>query len=1661
MSAHAPSRWLLVSLCAALCLVAFSLAAEPLSGNSNTKAQSGLAFTGRVYEGDKGTEPPSSTPISGVTVDLYCSHDANTYGNYARSATTDSSGYYSLDILETCEFYNIVQHNLVGYISAGATSVDGTPKGDDWIQFTYPLTGKTLTGNKFWDKRPATSTPTITPTPTPTPTPNFVLSGRVYDGDAGTEPPNSTPLQGVTVSLYCCTTQGSYGNFLRSSTTDATGWYGLEVHETCNYYNIVEADPSGYTSVGANSVGGTKIDDNWIQYVYPLSGKVLTGNKFWDKRPATGTPTSTSTCTWTPTITRTRTPTVTPTGTRPTNTPTPAPTQTPTSTRTGSATPTRTPTSARATETSTPAATATATMPPGCPDLLVNGDFETGSLPPWGASGSVGIGPGYNSPHGAWLGGMNNAGGELSQGVSIPTGVSPVRLEFVWMAWTDIDQPGDVLDVVVQHAGGATHLRTLRAVSPLRQWRKETIDLTAYAGQPIVVTFLVSTDSTVATTFRLDEVRLAACGAPTPTATATRATNPLTFLGFVNTLTDPPLGNPIPAANVLVRLYGSESPEQLGRILASTHTGENGVYTLSYDFAGPAATEQAPYEFLHIVVADTHYNVIQAMSRSGGQVTEQRWIQFHLPPPGEYGFNDFVLEPTHVVVRSFTGKVYKGVVGDVSIPAPNVTVLLLRAYIECDKGTTVLQVQTDALGQFTLDYTTQTEEDAEYYNLAIADEAYHVSGATSWSGAVLTNQAYLQFENPPAGTLAGNQIWVGSLTHTQQLMFIATADSYVSSSAPNQNYGTESDLRTFYGGSIEGGVERAYLKFFVPIETYTGKTKIVKATLNVYLEQAHGPDKVCMAVHKVTEDWCESQACLDSSYTDYLSPITWQNKPGYEEAASASLYVDSTAGYKTWDVTSLVQDWTDGLWTDQKGLVLVGPETDPGWGRVFSSREGSNRPILIVYTEGEPQRTTTPMPTVTPTPTPSPTMTPTVRDVDIYAVEFNQSIQNLYSTGVPLFAGKDAMVRVHLHTTDGKGDIPGVKGVIYYPYTPYSYTTYKPINTFGNVTVQASPDRAQFKDSLNFLIPGTALKPGTAMMRIVIEPPSGVAFSSTSQVERFQQFTIQTGPTLSVVLVEVTYDMNGTARWPYAGAADDIRSWLERAYPVSSVQTTNHPLAIQYPNNPSNFCGVSGFHSINNELAKWRSSSDSTYAISLGARTIYLGMVPSDYESLCSGWYVVGLAHGIPAGEASAAVFSTDANETGSNAGHELGHCLNLKHVNCSSCKEALDGEYFPNPGCSISWGWIYFGADTKTYSIYSPATWSDFMSYCANKWMSDYNYGRLQGYIDLYPSAVEAAEPQNMLMISGLINKTKGETTLDPIYRMPLLPQESSETTLDPIYRMPLLPQESSEPGNCSVRVFNGSGQLLAEHPFKPGEDTERMAGYDEFMTIHQVIPDHPDLARVDIVCDGHTLASRSASANPPTVHVESPNGGEIWATGTQTITWQAQDLDSDTLYFLLQASGDDGQTWTTLAADVTGRSFSFDTALLPGGNKIRIRVVATDGLRTTWDESDAAFTVALKSPKVTIGSPQQGSHFPPGDVVVFSGYAYDPEDGSLPPSALSWASDKDGPLGTGTTLELDTLSFGKHVITLTATDSDSQTATATVNIAIAYPAYLPVIMR
>lgn len=111
----------------------------------------------------------------------------------------------------------------------------------------------------------------------------WTLQGRVYEGPVGDE---THPLPGVNVYAYGA--DDAYpdpGELIASTTTDADGWYGLEVSEGYEYYHIREADPEGHASLGATTVGGTVQDPDWIQYVAPLDGKVLTGNKFWDRPP--------------------------------------------------------------------------------------------------------------------------------------------------------------------------------------------------------------------------------------------------------------------------------------------------------------------------------------------------------------------------------------------------------------------------------------------------------------------------------------------------------------------------------------------------------------------------------------------------------------------------------------------------------------------------------------------------------------------------------------------------------------------------------------------------------------------------------------------------------------------------------------------------------------------------------------------------------------------------------------------------------------------------------------------------------------------------------------------------------------------------------------------------------------------------------------------------------------------------------------------------------------------------------------------------------------------------------------------------------------------------------------------------------------------------------
>ena len=100
------------------------------------------------------------------------------------------------------------------------------------------------------------------------------------------------------------------------------------------------------------------------------------------------------------------------------------------------------------------------------------------------------------------------------------------------------------------------------------------------------------------------------------------------------------------------------------------------------------------------------------------------------------------------------------------------------------------------------------------------------------------------------------------------------------------------------------------------------------------------------------------------------------------------------------------------------------------------------------------------------------------------------------------------------------------------------------------------------------------------------------------------------------------------------------------------------------------------------------------------------------------------------------------------------------------------------------------------------------------------------------------------------------------------------------------------------------------------------------------------------------------------PVVHVTSPNGGETF-TSDESITWTAVDGNNDPMTYDVQYN--DGTGWSTLATGLSSTSLLWDTTTLNDGVDYQIRVVATDGVLTGQDASDAVFTVDNHGPTLS----------------------------------------------------------------------------------------------
>jgi hypothetical protein len=151
--------------------------------------------------------------------------------------------------------------------------------------------------------------------------------------------------------------------------------------------------------------------------------------------------------------------------------------------------------------------------PEDCTELVVNGGFESG-LAPWGADSNAGLGPGRSGAWGGWLGGFDNTTGELIQRIAVPAATKSVTWAFWWKAEAAAQQHDDVLRIFIQDPEAEPVLLLLRADGPLNEWRREEVDLSPNAGKDFFLTFHATTDASVPTTFRVDDVSVRACVPP-------------------------------------------------------------------------------------------------------------------------------------------------------------------------------------------------------------------------------------------------------------------------------------------------------------------------------------------------------------------------------------------------------------------------------------------------------------------------------------------------------------------------------------------------------------------------------------------------------------------------------------------------------------------------------------------------------------------------------------------------------------------------------------------------------------------------------------------------------------------------------------------------------------------------------------------------------------------------------------------------------------------------------------------------------------------------------------------------------------------------------------------------------------------------------------------
>lgn len=351
---------------------------------------------------------------------------------------------------------------------------------------------------------------------------------------------------------------------------------------------------------------------------------------------------------------------------------------------------------------------------------------------------------------------------------------------------------------------------------------------------------------------------------------------------------------------------------------------------------------------------------------------------------------------------------------------------------------------------------------------------------------------------------------------------------------------------------------------------------------------------------------------------------------------------------------------------------------------------------------------------------PVPTERPLADGLSIDKIKLYQGTESVMFAGAdaapegqpPIIAGRDAQVRVFVDL-DPDFAIRKVTGIL----TIADGAQETVLEDTFRVEVDSKP--ALFDSTFDFAVDGSLVTPtATLSVRLVEELPTGLGGGDPADVEWAGSFSAVSLDPLTIVIIPIVYEGDGSNRLPDLSEAQlaRIHDLAYGIYPAGAFELrVDAPYEWPDPVLPLD---ITAWGALLNRIVIERAYANEP------PNTYYYGLFsPADSAlEYCAAGCILGLSYVGYTPEVAALRASIGVGFSGDIASttlvHEVGHAHGREHAPCGLYGQPSDPGYPYGNALIGAWGW-----DSASDTWFDPDENRDMMSYCGPLWVSDYTW--------------------------------------------------------------------------------------------------------------------------------------------------------------------------------------------------------------------------------------------------------------------------------------------------------------------------------------------------